>query len=151
MDGELNLLETFDEVRQEKVFYLILSVSLQMHVTLFYFPLLWTQHDNSASLAICNDQLSQMAHWICCSQWHCSFDIIPKHWHPLNLPSCRHFMIRSLKPPPPSPTVVLCDARRSVLLCSYLFKMRVLNHRLRKVFKNTDASAFFFSVYRIGG
>lgn len=116
-----------------------------MHVTIFHFLLLQTQHDDSASPAICSDQLSQMAHRICCSQWHCSFDIIPKHWHPLNLPSCRHFMIRSHEPPPPPPLVVLCAARRSVQLCSYTFKMKVLNNWLREVF----APVFFFALWSL--
>lgn len=35
---------------------------------------------------ICAAHPRQMAHWICLGQWHCSFDIIPKHWHSLQYP-----------------------------------------------------------------
>lgn len=35
---------------------------------------------------ICTAHPKQMAHQLCLSQWHCSLDVIPKQWHPLQYP-----------------------------------------------------------------
>lgn len=51
-----------------------------------FFFCVHTQHSSDVSHMIYTDQPAQMAHQISFGQWHCSFDIIPKHWHPLQYP-----------------------------------------------------------------
>lgn len=114
--------------------------SLYMHVTVPCPMPLWhnTTHSGHASHMICAARPRQMAHWISPGQWHCSFDIIPKHWLPLQyplLPSLYDHIARA-----PSSTSMCC-----LLWCFYWLKIRVLKDCWRLaalIFWSADTSAF---------
>lgn len=92
----------------------------------------------------------QMAHRIGLGQWHCSFDIIPKHWHSLQYPLQPSLHDQITPATPPSP---MCDAAGAPLLLTQDqgFKQAV---DWRLLFSGAQArllSLLFRAVYGGGG
>ena len=114
--------------------------SLYMHVRGPCPMPLGAQHTAAnASHMVCAVRPRQMAHRICLGQWHCSFDIIPKHWHPLQYPPPA-VTVWTASPLPPSSTCTCC-----LLWCFYWLKIRVLNDCWRLaalIFWSADTSGF---------